>query len=332
MSDMDHNRCPVCEEIHGGESHVRRASGDNFSFICEVCGDYTVDDRAYNWLTTHKDKHGEPHELHEITELERALISHKLRTMQGSEIRINTQWLEHLLENETLPTPAMQAANLIRFIGGEVLKTGRSIDKFPVALHAIIGAPNPVAAIELADELHDTGNIKLNSDWMEESIQYRGRHAAEANLTLHGWGIYETEKRGQFSGDYGFLAMEFGPPDLENFVENTLKPVIKEKLGYELHDMRDAAQAGIIDNIMRVKIRDSRFVIADLTHGNRGAYFEAGYAEALGKPVIYICEKKKFEEEKTHFDTNHCTTIPWAKGEESEFTEKLIATLKRSLE
>ena len=62
---------------------------------------------------------------------------------------------------------------------------------------------------------------------------------------------------------------------------------------------------------MRVKIRDAKFVIADLTHDNNGAYWEAGYAEGLGKPVVYICEKTKFEDKNngTHFDVNHCTTL-----------------------
>ena len=41
---------------------------------------------------------------------------------------------------------------------------------------------------------------------------------------------------------------------------------------------------------MRVQIRASRFVICDLTHGNRGAYWEAGFAEGIGRPVIFVCE------------------------------------------
>lgn len=45
-------------------------------------------------------------------------------------------------------------------------------------------------------------------------------------------------------------------------------------------------------------------LIADLTHGNRGAFWEAGYAEGLGKPVIYTCEASKFDEQ-SHFDTKH---------------------------
>ncbi len=131
--------------------------------------------------------------------------------------------------------------------------------------------------------------------------------------------------------------MEFGQPDLESFVKEVVKPRIKEELGYELLDMRDNVDAGIIDNIMRNKIREAAFVLADLTHDNRGAYWEAGYAEGLMKPVIYICEEKKFKKSSTHFDTNHCTTIPWSKDrsnkeKENIFREKLISTLRCVLE
>ena len=154
---------------------------------------------------------------------------------------------------------------------------------------------------------------------------------AGVDLTLDGWEQYEAEKRGAFAGNYGFLAMQFGDSGLDAFVRDVLKPAVNEKTGHELVDMRDVGRAGIIDNIMRVQIRDAKFVIADLTHDNHGAYWEAGYAEGLGKPVIYICEKKKFDEKKTHFDTNHCTTVPWSRDDEEGFRQDLIATLRRSL-
>ena len=96
--------------------------------------------------------------------------------------------------------------------------------------------------------------------------------------------------------------------------------------------MRDIGRAGIIDNIMRVHIRDAKFVIVDLTHDNNGAYWEAGYAEGLGKPVVYICEREKFEAKKTHFDTNHCMTVPWSRDDDEGFRRRLTATLRRSLD
>ena len=136
----------------------------------------------------------------------------------------------------------------------------------------------------------------------------------DVDLTLEGWKQYEAEKRGQFEGNYGFVAMQFGDSNLDPLVNDIVKPTVAKEIGYNLIDMRDVARARIIDNIMRTQIRDAAFVIADLTHDNSGAYWEAGYAEGLGKPVIYICEKDKFDGQKTHFDTNHCTTIPWSRG------------------
>ena len=157
-------------------------------------------------------------------------------------------------------------------------------------------------------------------------------HLLGVNLTLKGWERYEQEKRGEFEGNYGFIAMQFDDHDLDVFVRDVVKPAVKKGTGYDLVDMRDVARAGIIDDIMRVQIRDSAFVIADLTHDNHGAYWEAGYAEGLGKPVIYICEKTKFEDASTHFDTNHCTTVPWSRSDPDGFRQKLIATLRRSLD
>jgi nucleoside 2-deoxyribosyltransferase len=125
--------------------------------------------------------------------------------------------------------------------------------------------------------------------------------------------------------------MPFGETELDAFFNEHLKPVVKAALGYDVVDMRDVARAGIIDDLMREQIRDSAFVLADLTHENSGAYWEAGYAEGLGKPVIYICEQEKFEDAKTHFDTNHLTTVPWSRNSPESFGKDLIATLRRSL-
>ena len=154
----------------------------------------------------------------------------------------------------------------------------------------------------------------------------------DVDLTFEGWKRYEAEKQRQFEGNHGFVAMQFDDPNLDSLVNDIVKPTVEKETGYKLIDMRDVSRAGVIDNIMRTQIRDAAFVIADLTHDNSGAYWEAGYAEGLGKPVIYICEKDKFDGQKTHFDTNHCTTIPWSRGDEEAFCQELIATLRRSLD
>lgn len=160
---------------------------------------------------------------------------------------------------------------------------------------------------------------------------YEGKSFLQVNLTLTGWKQYEAEKSGQLDGNYGFMAMQFDDAELDFFVEDTVKPAVNS-VGYDLVTMKDVSAAGVIDNIMSVQIRDATFIVADLTHDNNGAYWEAGYAEGLGKPVIYICEKDKFEKTRTHFDTNHRTTIKWSKDDPEQFSKELIATLRRSLE
>ncbi|MCY4390036.1 MAG: hypothetical protein OXC18_23305 [Desulfurellaceae bacterium] len=225
-------------------------------------------------------------------------------------------------------SPAIQAMNLVRYIGDEVVRLGKPIEMLDCAdIQEIIGAPSGEFVEQLIEDLKRRGTIKgdLNPEMGGSSSFF------SVTLTLDGWEQYEAEKRGEFSGNYGFIAMQFGDPKLDPFMKDIVKPAVKEGIGYKLVDMRDVGRAGVIDNIMRTQIRDAAFVIVDLTHGNPGAYWEAGYAEGLGKPVLYICEKATFDEDGTHFDTNHCTTIFWSRDDDEDFKQKLIATLRRSL-
>ena len=224
-------------------------------------------------------------------------------------------------------SPAIQAMNLVRYIGDEVLRLGRPIHSLDcIKIRIMIGSPSDEFVKQLIEDLKNRGTVK-------GSFGATGYFSfLNANLTLAGWEQYEAEKRGEFRGNSGFIAMQFGDSELDPFVEDVVKPAVKEGIGYDLVDMRDVARAGVIDNIMRTRIRDAAFVIVDLTHDNPGAYWEAGYAEGLGKPVIYICEKAKFDLERTHFDTNHCTTVPWSKDDADGFRKALIATLRRSLD
>ena len=230
-------------------------------------------------------------------------------------------------------SPAMQAMNLIRYIGDQVSELGKPISSLP-KISKEIGASSEEFLAQLVEELCEDGIIRMKKKDIHDSSV---TPFANVNLTLKGWKQYEAEKRGAFAGNYGFIAMQFGDDGegLESFVREVVKPAVKEDIGCNLVDMRDVPKAGIIDNIMRVRIRDAKFVIADLTHGNNGAYWESGYAEGLGKPVIYICEKEKFEgDDGTHFDTNHCTTVFWSKSRDNDedFRQKLTATLRRSLD
>lgn len=314
-------RCPICLNEDGGTCRVVSTGGrDSSGFKCDICGNYEIVRSA---LAGPLDP-----ENSTLTPIQRAALSHSLCTAsrQSTTPTIDTYWLKEFLTDARLPTPANQALNIIQFIGDEISRTGEELGKLPVDFQAIIGAPNREFAAKLALEL--CGREQLTA---KDASSFDGTDLAGINLTLNGWESYEAEKQGQVAGNYGFIAMEFEDPVLDPFVETIVKPAVRDGIGYDLVDMRNIARAGIIDNIMRAQIRDAAFIIVDLTHDNSGAYWEAGYAEGLGKPVIYICEKAKFDDAKTHFDTNHCTTVVWSEEDSSEFTQELVATLRRSL-
>jgi len=149
-------------------------------------------------------------------------------------------------------------------------------------------------------------------------------------LTFDGWNYYETLLKGNSTYRKAFMAMKFGDPDLNHVLENIFKPNAK-LAGFDLFKLDDEPRAGLIDDRLRVEIQSSDFLIADLTHENNGAYWEAGYAEGLGKPVIYTCEQDTFNSQKTHFDTNHHLTVLWDKNAPEKAGDLLKATIRATL-
>jgi nucleoside 2-deoxyribosyltransferase len=126
------------------------------------------------------------------------------------------------------------------------------------------------------------------------------------------------------------MAMQFGDKELNHTVDRCFRPSV-DRAGFDLRVLTDRQPAGLIDDQLRVSLRTSRFVIADLTHGNNGAYWEAGFAEGLGRPVIYTCRKAEWDERKTHFDTNHLVTIIWEQDKLEEASTRLTATIRATL-
>ncbi len=126
------------------------------------------------------------------------------------------------------------------------------------------------------------------------------------------------------------MAMPFGNKLLDDMYENVFKPAAK-KAGFYLARIDEAPPAGSIDNRMRNEIRNARFVVAELTDDNLGAYFEAGLAEGFGKPVIYTCHYEFFNGTGTHFDTNHHHTIIWSENERNKAFGDLCSTIRATL-
>tara|TARA_R110000803_G_scaffold96237_7_gene164356 strand:+ start:1342 stop:2334 length:993 start_codon:yes stop_codon:yes gene_type:complete len=317
-------KCPVCRGDGGTRASTFVNDTGNQSFNCERCGLFSISDTALEDKLLERGPWGQP--------IPHAALSHRIRIAHDSnkQILLKSKFLEDFGQSPQLPTPADQADNLIFVVGDSKIRTGNDFHLDHAAV-AKIGALNLKHAQRLCDELIERGLIIKRGEPRIDRPGGGTINIRTLDLTLTGWEKYETLAHGQRKGSYGFLALKFDTNDLDPFVKEVLKPTIKAELGFDVVDMRDVGSAGIIDNLMRAQIRDSAFVIADLTHENSGAYWEAGYAEGLGKPVIYMCEKAKFEIARTHFDTNHSTTILWSSDDPEAFSKDMVATIRRSL-
>jgi hypothetical protein len=151
-----------------------------------------------------------------------------------------------------------------------------------------------------------------------------------AQLPMEGWRRYEAIKHAEVASRTAFMAMKFGDEELTQAVENHFKPAV-DRAGFELRLLSDGQPAGLIDDQLRVRLRTSRFTIADVTHANNGAYWEAGFAEGLGRPVIYTCRQEEWRERKVHFDTNHLLTIIWDPANLNKAAADLTATIRATL-
>lgn len=132
--------------------------------------------------------------------------------------------------------------------------------------------------------------------------------------------------------------------ELQKNTSNGKNVLVAMKFGDDTKPLREAIRQGITDTdyvaifIDEVQhndfitpellkyIRDSKFVVVDLTHQNNGAYFEEGYAMGLGKPVIQLCKK----DTQLHFDIAQKNTIIW--GDESEIPERLANRIKATID
>ena len=219
-----------------------------------------------------------------------------------------------------LPTPSEQADNLIRFLA----ESEECLHWQPIhfKLHA-----HKIGSLTLAIFREIVRNV---SDQQLVSIEGYVESGASGLLTVEGWQYYDELLKGKTSSNKGFMAMQFDNKLLRQILDAHFKPAAKQA-GFELSALDDQPVAGLIDDRMLVAIRTSAFVVADLSDDNPGAYFEAGYALGLDKPVFFICEREEWEKKKTHFDTNHRYTIPWDKEKPEEAAEKLKAAIRATL-
>jgi hypothetical protein len=294
-------RCPVCRV---SEARIEEKS-DVLHVACTRCGVFGINETAL-------------HNLEEVFSTDKYApnkLSYALRTRSNRNpgFLVDTANLQTMVLQTNLPTAPQQLDNLIYLLG----------ESLPDPAHRIIVGNEHAALIG--------ARSAENLAYVVESAKALGFIEGQLNirLTISGWTLYSKLKKGQAAGKQAFMAMKFCDSLMDSIYHTYFKPAVSDT-GFELKRLDEGQPAGLIDDYLRVQIRNSRFLIADLTHHNNGAYWEAGYAEGLGKSVIYTCEKSVFDDKEntTHFDTNHHLTVVWESDKLEDAVRRLKATIR----
>lgn len=260
------SRCPVC-----GENCEAKSESGFSRYKCVRCGTFVISNELLDRIDN-------------LSLQQKAIFSHRLRRAQHprNDLFIGDHNFDDWCAVESLPTAAERLDRLVILIGDNQPSPAESASISVSEAAAWIGMeiiPGSLAAA--------LGWL-LEQDETRHLIIQRGGSPGQAislRLTMAGWQRYEALKRAKVLSRTAFMAMKFGDAELNNAVDMCFRPAVS-RAGFELRDLQASQPAGLIDDHIRIALRTSRFAIADLSHNSRGAYWEAGFAEGLGRPVI----------------------------------------------
>lgn len=286
--DKPIDRCPVCNLQL--EEPGRQERDDVFRINCGNCGPHRFTLEALEDLPGHApDEQG------------RMAVSFRL-TRTRADTLVTSDMIAAFVHADGLPSPLERIDLLLehmnRVSGGQ---PGVKVMLSPMLLRGPLACVHKAGALWVVNEALAQGLIS------GERVEYA--------ITAQGWQRHAAWLEGGARSTHAFMAMSFSEPAAWDMYTHHLVPAVAAT-GFELRTVNGSHQtAGSIDNRMRVEIRTSRFLVCDLTHGNRGAYWEAGFAEGLGRPVFYVCRAAVLASEDReiapHFDTRQQLIITW---------------------
>ena len=166
-------------------------------------------------------------------------------------------------------------------------------------------------------------NYLIEVGYIKGSPTISGDQAGAITITPIGYQRIDKLQRDTGEGRNVLVAMKFGD-DTKNLRE-AIKLGIRDA-GYNPILIDEVEHNELITPELLSYIRNSKFVVVDLTHQNNGAYFEEGYAMGVGKPVIQLCKSGT----KLHFDIAQKNTIIW--DMESDIPLRLKNRIKATID
>jgi hypothetical protein len=301
--------CPLCLD----DGAVIQAHIVSNAYMCSGCGAWSLlDDASTRFENAVQD------------DKSRNLIRNFIYQSNQKKVppipNLGSKELDIILSGN-LPSTQEQLDRLIIYIGSNTA-LGKLMHFTGKEIYRLLGSDSPRSVDFLIGEAKNQGLLNGNSSGI--AINNAGILHSQVQLTFSGRKKFDAASEERDS-KLAFMAMKFAP-DLKDFY-SVVKLAVAET-GFNLFRLDDdeAVRAGSIDERLKVSIKTSRFLVADLTYSNQGVYWEAGYAEGLNRKVILTCREDWFKD--VHFDKNHDLIIKWTPGTLEEDLKRLKAVIR----
>lgn len=175
-------------------------------------------------------------------------------------------------------------------------------------------------------ESMDYAEIQYFLRYLEERNWVRIYDTDAIEITVDGYARAQAMKANQNSSQ-AFIAMWINK-EVQAVYKEGIVPAI-QSCGYKDFRIIDDPKLDKIDDAIIAEIRRSRFMVADFTYGDNGirgsVYYEAGFAQGLGIPVIRSCRSNQIND--LHFDIRQYYHIAWdnPKGLKCELKKRILA-------
>ena len=338
-------KCPICDAPKAFAQKYNCLLDDNTIipmtfYHCPICGKYELklqpsepidSNRFACYLAYHRFSIEDSSEERYHTELDKDVCDKlKCNPENGRPVHIDTQIVENWYPN----TFANRIDYILLYINSHIKHIGQSvafqydemlsilfIDRWTSETHRL-GPDSNYREKRRTDECEYEICYMLNYLKKCEYIEYTLDSDCHISLMPKGYERIDVLQKNMSTSKNAFVAMQFG--DETMLLREAIRKGISQS-GYNAIFIDEIQHNNLITPEIMKYIRESKFVVVDLTHKNNGAYFEEGYAMGIGKPIIQLCRKR----EELHFDIAQINTIFWANEDEipERLKNRILATI-----
>lgn len=301
MNNSKIEKCFLCDQP---SEHTKGSDEIDVIYVdCKTCGRYSIPGMT-------------AHNINSIADKKKWVLSAIVK--QYSEThddykKLPGDEIKKLLNTTNIPESPLEKMDKILFhIYSKTQYFGEEIILYPHFDYPIAFAKNQ---IEMTNFIWQLNNMNLVN---AKNVVQGGMIC---KFTVEGSKRIDEMRRKIPQGNQCFVAMWFDD-SLKEVWEKGFYPAI-ENAGYKPMriDMKEHNNK-ICDEII-AEIRKSSLVVADATGDRMAVYFEAGFAQGLGIPVIWTCRKNT---ELRNFDTRQYKHIIWQ--DISEFKKELQKSIE----